>query len=222
MKYLSEYAISVPLEKIDHIAIYRNVSVAKRRMSPTQILKQTGADYIINGTLYNMSTGNAVCPLKYNDYIECESKWTYWGYQWNTNDISLDLIHGKVSQVKYSKIDNNQQFKNHIACTLVVMDGLAVDSPIYNTAQSGKRGRTAIGTKVIDGQTRFCMYASKDGRRNYSPKELGRLLASYGWRDAIMLDCGGSSQFYDYVNNKAVSSSRKVAHYILVYLNKEV
>lgn len=53
-------AVTVPLEDIDRIQIYINTA---RKSLPT-IRAETGADYIINGTLYNMTTFEPNCHLR--------------------------------------------------------------------------------------------------------------------------------------------------------------
>ena len=55
----NEIAVSIPFDKIKRIQIYEN----PKGKSLATIMKETGADYAINGTLYNMRTRNAVCPL---------------------------------------------------------------------------------------------------------------------------------------------------------------
>lgn len=45
-------AVTIPLSNIERIQIYVNTA----RKSLSEIQGETGADYIINGTLYNMRT----------------------------------------------------------------------------------------------------------------------------------------------------------------------
>ena len=53
-------AVTIPMEKIRRIRIYINTA----RKSLAAIKKETGADYILNGTLYNMKTFRPNCHLK--------------------------------------------------------------------------------------------------------------------------------------------------------------
>ena len=94
-----------------------------------------------------------------------------------------------------------------------------IENMIYNSAMGGSRGRTAIGIKFVNGERRLCFYVSAD-RNGYrrTPQKLAQLLERYGWDDAIMLDGGGSSQGYFKKERRQVYSSRRVAHYILVYM----
>ena len=203
----NEIAVSIPLEDVEKIDIYLN----KSRKALSTIISETGAAYAINGTLYNMSNGKPVCPLKRGGVTLYHGRYTYRGYVWDKyypESFHFDLV-------------PNEAYNNYIACTHIVMDGQPIKKPVYNIAQGGKRGRTAIGTKIVNGQRRICLYASKDGTSaKRTPEQLAQLLAGYGWNDAVMLDGGGSSQAYFYHENRQVKSNRKVPHVILIYMKK--
>ena len=203
----NEIAVSIPLEDVEKIEIYLN----KSRKALSTIISETGASYAINGTLYNMKTGNPVCPLKRGGVTLYHGRYTYRGYVWDKyypESFHFDLV-------------PNEAYNNYIACTHIVMDGKPVKKPVYNIAQGGKRGRTAIGTKIVNGQRRICLYASKDKTSaQRTPEQLAQLLAGYGWKDAVMLDGGGSSQAYFDHERIQVNSHRKVPHVILIYMKK--
>ena len=203
----NEIAVSIPLEDVEKIEIYLN----KSRKALSTIISETGAAYAINGTLYKMSNGKPVCPLKSNGVTLYQGRYTYRGYVWG-NSYPQSFHFGIVP---------NETWSNYIACTHIVMDGKAVKKPVYNIAQGGKRGRAAIGTKIVNGQRRICLYASKDKTSaQRTPEQLAQLLAGYGWKDAVMLDGGGSSQAYFYNERRQVRSNRKVPHVILIYMKK--
>lgn len=203
----NEIAVSIPLEDVEKIEIYLN----KSRKALSTIISETGAAYAINGTLYQMSNGNPVCPLKRNCVTLYHGLYIYRGYVWENCDpqsFHLDLV-------------PNDAWSNYIACTHIVMDGKPVKQPVYNIAQGGKRGRSAIGTKIVNGKRRICLYASKDGSSaKRTPEQLAQLLADYGWNDAVMLDGGTSSQAYFDHERRQVNSHRKVPHVILIYMKK--
>lgn len=209
----SEIAVSIPFNDIDRIEIYQNPwnRKTRKRLPLSTIMSRTGADYAINGTLYNMSNGKPVCPLRRNGVTLYHGKDMYRGYLWDNY---------KASSFHFDLVPNDA-WGNYIACSHIVMDGKAIKKPIYNVAQGGRRGRTAIGTKYVNGQRRLCLYASKDGSTaKKTPEQLATLLHNYGWQDAVMLDCGGSSQGYFKKEKRQVYSSRRTAHYILIYLKK--
>ena len=203
----NEIAVSIPLADVEKIEIYLN----KNRKTLSTIISETGAAYAINGTLYKMSNGKPVCPLKSNGVTLYQGRYKYRGYVWE-NFYPQSFHFGLLP---------NETWSNYIACTHIVMDGKPVKKPVYNIAQGGKRGRTAIGTKIVNGQRRICLYSSKDGSSaKRTPEQLAQLLSGYGWKDAVMLDGGGSSQAYFDHENRQVKSNRKVPHVILIYMKK--
>lgn len=193
-------AVTIPLEDIDRIRIYINTA----RKSLSTIRAETGADYILNGTLYNMSTFRPNCHLKAEGEVLCQPPYAVAGYAWQTGpDISMDTLP-----------DESQ--RNYIACTPLIVSGKAVDKLTYDPGQGGKRGRSAIGIK--DG--RLALYCTRDGgSMARTPEQLRDDLAAAGWDSAVMLDGGGSSQC-DF-SGQTVSSSRAVHDLVLVYLKKE-
>lgn len=201
----NEIAVSIPFDKIKRIQIYEN----PKGKSLATIMKETGADYAINGTLYNMRTRNAVCPLRIDGVTKFAGPYKYFGYAWNTDmPMSFRTI-----------LVPDYEWDNWIACSRIIKYGTMIENMIYNRAMGGSRGRTAIGIKFVNGERRLCFYVSAD-RKGYkkTPQKLAHLLERYGWDDAIMLDGGGSSQGYFKKEQRQVYSSRRVAHYILVYM----
>ena len=190
-------AVTVPLSKIARIQIYVNT----RRQTLTKIMRQTGADYGINGTLYDMRTLAVNCHLKADGNVMEAPAYTVAGYAWDTGpDIRMDML------------PNDAQ--NYIACTPLIVSGKALEELTYDPGQGGKRGRSAIGIKC----DRLALYCSRDGSAAArTPEALRDDLAAAGWTSAIMLDGGGSSQC-DFAGQR-ITSSRRVQHCILVYLN---
>lgn len=190
-------AVTVPLSNIQRIQIY--VNTAKRSLS--QIQAETGADYIINGTLYNMSTFQPNCHLKVDGNVLCKPNYSVAGYAWNDGeDISMDTLP-----------DPSQ--RNYIACTPLIVSGKPVSNLIYDPGQGGKRGRTAMGLKG----DRLALYCTKDGgSMAKTPETLRDDLAAAGWESAVMMDGGGSSQCW--FRGQTIKSTRAVHDLILVYL----
>ena len=190
-------AVTIPLSNISKIQIY--VNTAKRSLS--QIQAETGADYIINGTLYNMSTFQPNCHLKVDGNVLCKPNYTVSGYSWHDGpDISMDTLP-----------DPSQ--RNYIACTPLIVSGKPVSNLIYDPGQGGKRGRTAMGLKG----DRLALYCTKDGgSMAKTPETLRDDLAAAGWESAVMMDGGGSSQCW--FRGQTIKSTRAVHDLILVYL----
>ena len=192
-------AVTVPLSEIDRIQIY--VNTAKKSL--TSIQAETGADYIINGTLFNMRTYVPNCHLRADGVTLCSPAYNVYGYAWDVGpDISMELL------------PNGR--RNYIACTPLIVNGKPMDKLTYDDGQGGKRGRSAIGIK--DG--RLALYCTRDGgSMERTPEALRDDLVSAGWDSAVMLDGGGSSQCN--FAGQTVTSSRAVHDLILVYLKKE-
>ena len=82
-------AVTIPLEDIDRIQIYINTA---RKSLPT-IRAETGADYLINGTLYGMTSFQPLCHLKAEGEVLCRPPYAVAGYAWQTGpDISMDTL----------------------------------------------------------------------------------------------------------------------------------
>lgn len=181
--------------KISKARIY--INSGKKTLA--EIKKETGADVLINGGLYDMNKFIALCHLKADGYLYSEDDYTYYGYGWNNEDTKLQMV------TSYDQLDN------YICCTAMIKDGKAV-ALIYDEPQGGDRGRTAVGT-MPDGS--IAIYCSKDGSTgSMTPEELQQFALARGWKDGIMLDSGGSSQCI--TPNGNVTSSRKV-HNVLCF-----
>lgn len=192
---MSRYIAAIPLSEVSQVQIYINRGIKTLE----QIRRETGADYLINGGLYNIARQAANCHLKADGYVWAEDPYGYWGYGWDDGpDISMELIPAPSR-------------KNYICCVALLKDGKP-QKLIYDTAMGGQRRRTAMGLK--DGRLMlFC------GTDPMTPEDLRGYLQDQGWASAVMLDGGGSSQC-DLGPGKSVISSRMVHNLILVYTKK--
>ena len=190
--------VFVPLEKIERIQVYVNT----RRKTLAQIMRETGADYGINGTLYNLRTLAVNCHLKADGKVLANPAYTVAGYAWDDGpDIRMDMLPNSA--------------RNYIACTPLIVSGRALAKLTYDPGQGGKRGRSAMGIKGGS----LALYCSRDGSGDVrTPEALRNDLAREGWESAIMLDGGASSQC-DFQGSR-IASSRRVQHYILVCLKR--
>ena len=191
-------AVAIPLENIQRVQLYLNTP----RKTVAQIKAETGADYILNGTLYNMTTGAVNCHLKVDGQVIAKPDYTVEGYGWNDGaDISMMVLPSPA--------------ENYIACTPLIINGVKKNKLTYDAGQGGTRGRSAIGIK----QGCLALYCTKDGTSAArTPEQLRDDLFAAGWESAVMLDGGGSSQC-DFSGEK-ITSSRKVQHLILVFEKK--
>lgn len=191
---MSLLTAGIQLADIERIQIY----TAGGKSLPV-IKAETGADYIINGTLYNMTTGAVNCHLRADGKTIAKPDYKVSGYSWNAgNDISIDVL-------------PNETMQNYIACTPLVISGVPIASLTYDPGQGGSRARSAIGIK----DSRLMLYCNTSGK---TPEQLRDDLYKAGWRSAVMLDGGGSTQC-DF-DGETIKSSRNVQHYILVFTKK--
>lgn len=186
---------AIPLTAIRRVQVYIN----SPRKSLSAIKKATGADYIINGTLYNMSTGAVNCHLKADGKVIAKPGYTVYGLSWDT---------GKDMRMEVLPCDR----KNYIAGAPLILHGEPLKKLTYATGTGGSRPRSAIGLRGNE----LALYCTTSGR---TPERLRDELAKAGWTQAVMLDGGGSAQC-DFAGQK-ITSSRKVQHLILVYLDQE-
>lgn len=175
------------------------------KMTLKQVVTKYKPDYAINGGLYNTKTGrvNSI-PLRIDGKTVATSKNGYWVLAWNEGP-DICMVHS----------NDMAKYQNAIACSTMLKDG---KETIFNftLAQGGVRGRTAIG----DSDDELHLFVTTDAKGALSPYSLRNRMKSGGAKNAIMLDCGGSSQ--GYAKGKYYQSEdRKVSWWILVFLKKK-
>lgn len=80
----------IPFSEIEKVSIYLNT--AKKSVSAIKL--ETGADCILNGTLYDMRTFQPVCHLRADGVTACQPSYTTYGYAWDELP-ELEVIPGK-------------------------------------------------------------------------------------------------------------------------------
>ena len=136
-------AVTIPTDRISCIRLYINTA----RKSLAAIRAETGADYLLNGTLYDMASFLPVCHLKADGEVLCRPAYSVAGYAWDQGaDIAMVTLPDAAR-------------KNYLACTPLVVDGKRVETLTYDPGQGGTRGRSALGIK--DG--RLALYCTRDG-----------------------------------------------------------
>lgn len=191
---------SIPLSQIEKIELYQNT----RRLYMTQIKSQTGADFIINGGLFN-SSFKPVCNVKSNGKVLSNPGYTEYGYAWNEGP---DITYEKLPSVRSS----------YLGCVALVLGGFK-QVLHYPSDIGGCRQRSAIALKGSS----LILYAC-NGVHSKTPEALQSYAMKQGWSSALMLDGGGSTQMQCSAgiikspeNN---GNGRVVQNYILVYLKK--
>lgn len=190
----------IPLKDLEKIQLI----TTNCKKTVAQVKKETGCDFVMNCTLYNYNTLKPCCVYKENGKVITISSDGYWCYAWNSG-ADIKMVHS--TQIS--------GYKNAIACSAMLKDGKETILN-YNADQGGVRGRSAIGLSSSGELVLFC---SKDGTKDaQTPEKLVKTMKNLGCVSAIMLDSGTSSSC-DF-QGKLITSKRKVANYILVFLKK--
>lgn len=188
----------IPLDNIKKIQIVQTDC----KKTVAQVKKSTGAQYVLNGGLYNMATRKPLCKLRVDGVTYADDQYGYWSYAWNTGG-DIAMIHS----------DQLPQYRNGIACVSMLKDGQNTLMN-YNSDMGGSRQRSAIG---LDGAGNLVLYCDKTGK---TMEQLREIMRGYGCASAISLD-GGASSSGDF-HGQTVTTTRKVANYICVFVKEDV
>lgn len=189
---MSKQIATIPLGNISKLQIYIN----RGCKGLSVIKKETGADYVLNGGLFNPDW--TACPLLKSDgAMQSKTTWRAYGFGWNRpEDISLRLDYENVS--------------NFISCVCLLRGGKREKISV-TSALDGARQRSAIGLMG----DKLALYCTDEGT---TPGALQRELEKLGCTDAVMLDGGGSSQC-DFCG-KQIKAARIVHNLLLVHAKK--
>ena len=189
---MSKQIAAIPFGNISKLQIYIN----SKQNGLSAIKKETGADYVMNGGLFNPDW--TACPLlKADGAMRSKTTWRAYGFGWNRpEDVSLRLDYENVN--------------NFISCVCLLRGGKREKISV-TAALDGARQRSAIGLMG----DKLVLYCTDEGT---TPGALQRELEKLGCTDAVMLDGGGSSQC-DF-NGKQIKAARLVHNLLLVYTKK--
>lgn len=197
---------SIPLDKIERIQLY--VNLVKRADGKYKSLKEikaeTGADYALNGTLYDSQTWKPVMHFRADGLTYSSDPYNYNGFGWDAGP-----------DIRCVESKNKLEVKNYICGVEMVHCGKSAQM-YYGSALAGARGRSAIALKGKN-LVLYCVGDGDSGR--CTPEELRSEMLSLGMDYAVMLDGGGSAQCS--FDGKTVYSDRPVHNLILVFLKKE-
>ena len=188
---------SIQLSRVQRIEII----VTNCRKSLDEVKAETGADYILNGGMWNPD-GSPCAGLKVGGKLLSKTPWgNVHGYGWTDTDIHMTL--------------DWENSPNYLAVSPIIKDGAKYPEKTYAAAQDGVRGRSAIGMT----KDALVLYCSGDGTSDSSdPEALTQELLALGCDSAMMLDGGGSSQC-DFTGEQ-IKATRKVHNWICVWTKK--
>ena len=185
--------------EVRKIQLYPTSKWAKKTAS--QVRKLTGADVVINASLYDSGKWIPNCDVKANGKVLNNDKYTYRGIAWNNDDGEFHI----ATSGEMGKWDN------FLSCVLLIWNG----KPYPYTADaavSRRSGRTALIQRKNGHLLLWCV---AEGKANQNPQELQKtLLARYPDVDwVLMLDGGGSTQLSQ-EGSEYIYSSRRVQNYL--------
>jgi len=176
--------------------------------SITSAYKRTGCDIIINANFYSMSDGATIGEVVDEGKVLASYGMSPYGY---------GFVNKKVPVFSYKNNANAIDFVGGYPCLL--KDGkLNIDTKEYgfNATSTNKRGRTACGSNDDLFVIRVIPDTSAYPRR--SIRQLADEMKSYGCKDAVNYDGGGSSQYISPWGRYV--SGRPVDGFICVWLKK--
>ena len=185
--------------ELGRIQLYATKKIAKKTAS--QVRKLTGADVVINASLYDSNKWVPNCDVKADGKILNDDKYSYRGLGWNSGEGAFHL----VTSAEMGKWDN------FLSCVLLIWNGAAYQYHA-DAAVSRRGGRTVIiGLK--DGTT--VLRCFPDGKLGKTPAELQaailREFPAVSW--SLMLDGGGSVQLSQ-EGSEYIYSTRRVHNYL--------
>lgn len=168
-----------------------------RRRLASQVRKETGADVVINGTLFAWDSWKPLCDVKCQGKVLSNDRWNYRGLAWNNGDhhFTVDIS------------ANLDRWENFISCVFLIYQGRPMDlQPTPDVGRAAARSAIFATKKGVT-----CLYCDKSP---LTPWQLRDLLLKRGDVDwAMLLDGGGSAQLSQSGKN-FVFSSRKVQNYL--------
>lgn len=174
-----------------------------QRLSMAQIKAKTGADYVMNGSLFNWSDYSPCCDVRVGGKTLSNDQWSYFGYGWNDNELP------KV-------MNSNDMFKvdNYLSCLWAIHNGEKQSLNDNAVGMGGSRGRTAFGFKADGAMIIVCA----DDKSPITLSQTRDKLFANGCVNGIILDGGGSSQID--TPDEDITSTRIVSNFVCVWIDK--
>ena len=191
----------VTLKDLSRIELFSTDS--RKKLRACDVRKKTGADVVINGTLFDWGSWRPVCDVKAAGKVLSNDPYTYWGLAWNQSDDHFTVISTKDIGL----------WENVISCVMLVRNG-AKQAYHANPDVARAAPRTAL-YQTADGLTHIWC-DKKAMTPNQLQSELLRRRAVWG----LMLDGGGSTQLSQ-EGKDYVYSDRRVQNYLCFWCRKQ-
>lgn len=191
----------IKLSNITKIQCYINT----KKKTLSAVMEETGADYGINGTLYNPNW--TPCEnLKSDGIVYAKAPWNSYGLAWE-----------KGSDINACWVPLQTIMNNYISGDCLVNNVYGLNFELaYGSELSGKRGRTALGITPNE----LVIYSCADGTDALTMENLQKKMYDYGCtRGSIALDGGQSvmARNKDGSINIVNKNRTRVQNYILFW-----
>lgn len=191
---------------LQKIQLYVTKKNAKKTAS--QVRKLTGADVVINASLYDANKWVPNCDVKADGKVLNDDKYTYRGLGWNSGEGAFHVVTSAEMR----------SYDNFLSCVLLIWNGVAY--PYHADAAVSRRGGRTVIIGLKDGTT--VLRCFPDGKLGKTPAELQaailREFPAVSW--ALMLDGGGSVQLSQ-EGDEYIYSTRRVHNYLCFWRRKE-
>ena len=181
------------------VAIY---DCPNRDLTAREVRILTGCDLVINGGLYNLSTGVPVCHLRIDGKTLATEDWTRPGLGWNSGTAAVRMLEAR----------DMMQVDNFLDCVDLVWNGKA--QPLTDPGElGGSRGRTVWGA-MPDGSLMAWVSPDNDYANRRTVAQAQEITLAMGAKDAMMNDTGSSSQLSAAGREVPSSNGRRTRNYI--------
>ena len=181
-----------------------SIYLAYCKYTAQQVKEITGADIVINGTLYTFATMLPCLDFKANGIVYSDEAAMYEGYGWNNNSRVM------------TRTADMAKYENFISSCNIIKQGKALSTDGIAWV-AGSRQRTAIGW-TSDGK--LVCYVNQ---YNTTISKVTQEMLSAGCVDAINLDGGGSTQMASKKYGNIYSlEGRKVHNYLCFWEDEPV
>ena len=192
--------------EIQQVQLYVTKKNAKKTAS--QVRKLTGADVVINASLYDSNKWVPNCDVKADGKVLNDDKYTYRGLGWNSREGVFHVV--TSAEMK--------SYDNFLSCVLLIWNGVAY--PYHADAAVSRRSGRTVLLGLTDGS--YLLRCFPDGPLGKTPAELQaailREFPAVSW--ALMLDGGGSVQLSQ-EGDEYIYSTRRVHNYLCFWRKRE-
>ena len=199
-------AVTVPLRDLEKIRLY--VTDKKEALTASQVRKRTGADVVVNGTLFDPERWVPNCDVKADGKVLNNDPYTYRGLGWNSGEGKFRIaVSGEM-----------ESYDNFVSGVLLLWQGKPY--PYHADAAVSRRSGRTVLLGLTDGS--YLLRCFPDGALGMTPGELQRALLrefpAVDW--ALMLDGGGSVQLSQ-EGEAYLSSHRRGRNNLCFWLSRQ-